>query len=81
MFDRLSKPLKEKLSSFDESGMGYWIVTAKLKDGSEYMNVCITDNFKFGFPGDIPFKLGDIVDIKWEGYRGGQSSGQVIKLR
>ena len=83
MFDRLSKNVKEKLESFDESGMGYRIVTATLKDGRRYSSVVISDSLfghKFGFPHATPFNLRDIVDVAWEGYRGDRITGPPVKL-
>lgn len=80
MFDRLSRSIRQRLKSFDESGMGYWLVKARLKDGSIYSNVYITDRFKFGFPDLVPFRLRDIEDVEWEGYRGSRASGQPEKV-
>ena len=78
--DKLDDKIKAKLQTFEESGMGYWLVKVKLKDGGFYSNVCITENFKFGFPNLIIFKLKDIIDIEWDGFRGSKSSGKPIKI-
>ena len=83
MFDRLSRQVKDKLKSFDESGMGYRIVTVTLEDGRRYSGVVISDGsfgHKFGFPDQTPFKLSDIVDVAWEGYRGDRITGPPVKL-
>jgi hypothetical protein len=80
MFDHLSGDVKNKLRSFDESGMGYWIVKVRLEDGSMYSNVTITDSFKFGFPTLMPFRLREIKDVWWEGYRGSMRSGEVVPI-
>ena len=82
--NRLSKQVREKLESFDESGMGYRIVAVTLKDGRRYSGVVISDGLfghSFGFPDQTPFKLGDIVDIAWEGYRGDRITGPPVELR
>lgn len=80
LFDNLNKNVKEKLKMFEESGMGYWIVKVKLKDESFNSNVYITENFKFGFPNLVTFKLKDIIDVEWDGFRGSKSSGAPIKI-
>jgi hypothetical protein len=75
--------VKDKLEAFDESGMGYRIVTVTLKDGRRYSNVGISDGLishKFGYPDQTPFKLRDIVDVAWEGYRGDRITGPPTKL-
>jgi hypothetical protein len=80
LFDRLSREVKKKVESFDESGMGYWKVRATLKDGRVYSNVYINDLFRLGFPDATPFKLRDIADVEWEGYRGKSSSGVPVEV-
>jgi hypothetical protein len=81
MFDRLSHRIRSKLQTFDESGMGYWIVRTRLHDGRAFSNVIITDRFTFGFPDLTPFKLRDIADVEWDGYRGSRESGTPIQVR
>ena len=78
--DKLEKHLRQKLETFDESGMGYWIVIATLKNGMKYGNVCISDNFQFGFPDLVPFSLCDITEIERCGHRGAKKSGTPIKI-
>ena len=80
MFNRLPKGLRKKLESFDESGMGYWRVRVRLKDGRAFANVYITDLFTLGFPKRTPFRAEDIVDIEWDGYRGAISSGVPVEI-
>ena len=80
MFDRLSKKLRAKIDSFDESGMGYWRVKAFLHDGRVFGNVYITDLFTLGFPDLTPFCLRDIADVEWDGYRGANSEGAPVEL-
>lgn len=80
LFGRLSKALRKKLEGFDESGMGYWRVKAKLRDGRIFTNVYITDLFTLAFPDLTPFRAGDIVDIEWDGYRGAASSGTPVEI-
>jgi hypothetical protein len=74
MFQRVSKKIREKIETFDESGMGYWLVRATLADGRVFDNVYINDFFQIGFPDLTPFGASDIVDVEWDGYRGSKSS-------
>lgn len=80
MFDRLSRKLRAKIDSFEESGMGYWRVKAFLHDGRAFANVYITDSFRLGFPDLTPFRLRDIADVEWDGYRGSDSEGAPREL-
>lgn len=41
--DRVRRPIRAKLESFDESGMGYWLVRAVLADDRMFDNVYIND--------------------------------------
>ncbi|HEY8196803.1 MAG TPA: hypothetical protein VIG04_07490 [Gemmatimonadales bacterium] len=81
MFDRLSKKVRAKIESFDESGMGYWRIKAFLRDGRAFANVYITDRFTLGFPGLTPFQLRDIEEVEWDGYRGKHAEGAPVELR
>ena len=69
-FDQPPRHIRKKLKegSIPEAGMGYWMITVTLKDGSIYSNVCISDalyGIDFGWPHPItPFRLRDIVDVK-----------------
>jgi hypothetical protein len=80
LFDRLSRNVRAKVESFEESGMGYWRVRATLHDGRTFRNVYITDLFTLGFPDLTPFRLRDIADVEWDGYRGSESSGVPIEI-
>jgi hypothetical protein len=53
---RVSRQVREKIETFDESGMGYWVVRATLRDGRVFSNVFINDLFQLGFPDLSPFK-------------------------
>ena len=75
MFQRVSRTIRKKIETFDESGMGYWRVRAMLSDGRVFDNVYINDFFQIGFPDLTPFTAGDIIDVEWGGYRGSKSSG------
>lgn len=55
--------------------MDYWLVVAELKDGRRFGNVCVTGAWRLGFPDLCSFKAEDIVDVEWDGYRGGKSRG------
>lgn len=75
MFDRLPRSVRLKLESFEESGMGYRIVTVTLKDGRRFADVILCNSlfgFRFGAPVP-PFRLRDIVDLQWGGYRGSRT--------
>jgi len=80
MWRRVSRQVRKKIETFDESGMGYWIVRATLRDGRVFSNVFINDLFQLGFPDLSPFKARDISDVEWEGYRGRQSSGAPVLI-
>jgi hypothetical protein len=72
---RVSRQVREKIETFDESGMGHWMVWATLRDGRVFSNVFINDLFQLGFPDLSPFKARDISDVEWEGYRGSSPAG------
>lgn len=72
--------VRRKIVTFDESGMGYWFVTATIRDGRRFSNVCISDRFELGFPDVCPFQAREIVDVTWDGPRRG-SSAQPVPLR
>jgi len=80
MFGKVSRDIRRKLETFDESGMGYWLVTALLRDGRGFGNVAIVDNWRVGFPGLCPFLAQEIIDVAWDGHRGSKSSGQPVLL-
>ena len=80
MSGRVSKHIRAKIDTFDESGMGYWIVVARLRDGRHFSNVVITDLYQLGFPDLCPFKPEDIVNVEWDGHRGSKSSGAPILI-
>ena len=46
MWDRVSRTIRKKIQTFDESGMGYWLVRATLSDGRVFDNVYINDFFQ-----------------------------------
>ena len=60
--------------------MGYWRVRATLRDGRTFRNVYITDLLTLGFPDLTPFRLRDIADVEWDGYRGSEASGAPIEI-
>ena len=72
---RVIRTIRNKLDTFDESGMGYWRVRATLSDGRVFDNVYVNDAYQLGFPELTPFAAADIIDVEWGGYRGGQSTG------
>ena len=80
MGDRIARPVRRKLEGFEKSGMGYWIVTADLGDGRRFANVAITDDWRLGFPELCPFHAADIIDVRWDGHRGSNASGQPLQL-
>ena len=80
MWRRVSRQVRKKIETFDESGMGYWMVRATLYDGRVFSNVFINDLFQLGFPDLSPFKARDISDVEWEGYRGSKSSGAPVLI-
>lgn len=61
----LSEKWIKKLVSQPETGMGYHIVTVKLKDGTIFNQVVVDSGFITKIKGikDIPFKEDDIQDI------------------
>lgn len=80
IFDKMNPNIKKRLETFEESGMGYWLVKVRLKNGEYYSNVCITVSFKFGFPDLVTFKLKDIIDVEWDGFRSNNKSGKPVKI-
>jgi hypothetical protein len=81
IWHRVSREIRKKIETFDESGMGYWLVRATLSDGRVFDNVYINDLFGIGFPDLTPFAAADIIDVEWGGYRGRQSSGAPVLVR
>jgi hypothetical protein len=81
MFQRVSRTIRKKIETFDESGMGYWRVRATLSDGRVFDNVYINDFFQIGFPDLTPFVATDIIDVEWGGYRGSKSSAVPVLVR
>ena len=54
--------------------MGYRIVTVTLNDGRRFADVILSDSlFGFRFGVATPFRLRDIVDVEWGGFRGSRS--------
>jgi hypothetical protein len=81
MFSRsVSRSIRTRLNTFDESGMGYWLVRATLVDGRVFDNVFINDLYQLGFPDVSPFTARDIVDVEWGGARGSRSSGVPVLI-
>ena len=80
LFDRVNKPIRKKVAAFEESGMGYWRVRARLTDGRVFDNVYINGLYELGFPEVTPFRAGDIVDVERGGHRGGNSSGVPVLI-
>jgi hypothetical protein len=72
---RVTRTIRSKLETFDESGMGYWRVRATLSDGRVFDNVYLNDAYQLGFPELTPFAAADIIDVEWAGYRGNQATG------
>lgn len=80
MFDRLRRDLRKRVAKMSESGMGYWILRVKLRDGRRYRNVILNSSFKCD-SSHTPFHLRDVVDVRWDGYpRSGQTSSDPIPL-
>ena len=80
--DRFPQRVIRKLDLFPESGMSGWTVAVKTKDGRIFREVEIG----YGFLGighfvhifgdqswKLPFRLRDVVDVEWEGYRVGNT--------
>jgi len=87
LFDRLPPRVAKKLKNFPESGMDYSIVAVKTRDGRIVRRVAMGDGF-LGIGhfatlmdnqnGDPIFKLCDVIDIEWEGYRIGQTTKRPV---
>ena len=80
--DRLPRRVAKKLDLFPESGMDYTIVAVKTKNGKIFRQIVLGRDV-IGYSGcrfddfdnpnaELPFRLWDIVDIEWEGYRVGE---------
>lgn len=83
LFDRPPKNIIKKLLAFPESGMGYTIVAIKTKQGQIVRRIGIGDGpLGIGYSAkllenpdaELPFRLRDVVDVEWEGYRSGQTT-------
>lgn len=82
--DRLPKHVAKKLEIFPESGMDYTIVAVKTKDGRVFRQIVMGWDIighsaalfeDFDNPdAELPFRLRDVVDIEWEGYRVGNAT-------
>jgi hypothetical protein len=61
----LSEKWGPRLTSQPESGMGYWIVTVKLKDGREFRHATIVGGVitRIRDQEGIPFTEGEISDL------------------
>jgi hypothetical protein len=81
IWNRVTRTIRKKIETFDESGMGYWRLSATLSDGRVFDNVYVTESFELGFPDLTPFAASDIVDVEWGGYRGSEASGVPILVR
>ncbi len=55
--------VRKKIASLKRSDAGDWLVTVTLADGRRYSNVRITRDFQFADAEQVPFRLGDIVDV------------------
>lgn len=81
LFDRPPRNIVAKLATFPESGMDYTIVALKTRDGQIFRRVGLGDGLLgIGYFAalldnpdvELPFRLRDIVDAEWEGYRVGK---------
>ncbi len=79
LVDSLPGALRKKLSAFEHSYPGHWVVTATLRDGRRFSRVIISDRFRLASDAAIPFKLREIEDIAWEGLVGAPVS-PVVQL-
>jgi hypothetical protein len=67
LIDSLSAPLRRRLSTFDYSYPGHWVVTATIRDGRRFSRLVINKRFQPESPATLPFRLRDINDVAWEG--------------
>jgi hypothetical protein len=74
MFRIRSRPFADYISNTPETGMGYWIVTAYLKDGRVYRQVLVEGGYVSRVRGEIrvPFSEEDVdrfvvTHEKWKG--------------
>lgn len=65
--DSLSAPLRKKLSTFDHSYPGHWVVTATIRDGRRFSRLVTDSRFRLESQAAPPFKLRDVEDVAWEG--------------
>ena len=61
----LSDKWAEYFQSIPESGMGYWVVSVRLKDGRRFDRVYVDGGFitKIGESTSIPFSEADIAEF------------------
>lgn len=64
--DAASALVRTKLSAFDPSHPGHWVVTATLRDGRRFSRVVIDERFRLVGEA-LPFALRDVEDVAWEG--------------
>lgn len=82
--DHFPRHIVNKLETFPESGMDGWTVAVKTKNGKVFRGVEVGYGFLCGYFvhifGDttswsrLPFRLRDVADIEWEGYRIGNTT-------
>ena len=81
--DRLPRHIAKRVDAFPESGMGYTVVAVKTKDGRIFRQIVMTSDM-MGYFGvrfedfdnpdtELPFRLRDVIDVEWEGYRVGNT--------
>jgi len=77
--DAVSASVRAKLSTFDPSHPGRWVVTATLRDGRRFSRVVIDGRFRLVGEAPLPFALRDIADVAWEGPVG-RPDGPPVRL-
>lgn len=73
--------VRKKIASLERGGVGGWLLTVTLADGRRYSNVRITPDFRFDHDEQVPFRLGDIVDVAPESHRLGESAQPVRRIK
>ena len=69
--DSLPASLRRKLSHFDDSFPGHWVVTVTMRDGRRFSHVVISRRFRLESEVSVPFRLRDVDDVAWEGFVNG----------
>ncbi len=77
----LRHKVRRKIASLQRGADDAWLLTVTLADGRRYSSVRITRDFRLEDAEQVPFRLGDIVDVTPESRRLGDSAEPVKRMK